>query len=184
MLNIIFDKPRYMVRAVGGLVTVLGINFAIIENGPLARTVMIVGALLMVGGFCVELLALATLAFNSSIRAFHNLRLFFVQAGERWGKEAEERERQYQLTAGAASKKETSDVPSLTYHKIDPIPGYEGEMKEPLSVFSQTFPVQAKQSTKADLYYPLKPKPKKRLPFRGGSVAVRAHTRRAPRRRR
>lgn len=162
MLNMIFEKPRYRVRAGGGLVTVQGIIFANIEKGLLATTLMIVGSLFVAGGLYVELLALATLAFNILIRAFQNLRLSIERARETWAREAGERERQSHLAVVATRRQEALDVVMPT-----------------------------KQTTNAVIYYspPFKAKETTRRQspeWRDGgrTVSVRAHRRRLPRRRR
>src|SRR5438093_13028895 len=106
MLNIIFDKPRYMVRAVASLFAIQGLIFANIEKSPLATTLIIVGTLGDVGAHYVELLSLAKLAFRILNRAIHSLRMVIERATERWASQVEVRARQYRLAVAEARNSE------------------------------------------------------------------------------
>ena len=60
MLKRIFDEPRYMVAAVGGLVAIQGVIFTLIDVGLLSISITTIGLAVVVGGLHVEARPLLT----------------------------------------------------------------------------------------------------------------------------
>ena len=66
VLSRIFEKPRYMAAALGGLITLQGTIFTIIESGLFSTIAIVVGMVVVVAGLAVEIHATCRQTFNYS----------------------------------------------------------------------------------------------------------------------
>ena len=65
MLKRIFEEPRYMVAAVGGLVAIQGVIFTLIDVGVFSVSMTMLGLAVAVGGLHVEARPVLTRVSNN-----------------------------------------------------------------------------------------------------------------------
>jgi predicted RNA-binding Zn-ribbon protein involved in translation (DUF1610 family) len=98
------SKARYIVAAVGGLITLQGCIFKLIEPSLLATIAMVVGMVVVVAGLHVEIHATIRQARNSLSAYFARVKEQRTRLAKERARESLERERQSQLEIAAAKK--------------------------------------------------------------------------------
>ena len=104
------SKARYIIAAVGGLITLQGVIFKIIEPSLLATIAMVGGMVVIVAGLNVEIHATIRQALNNLSAYFVRVKEQRTRLAKERERESQERERESQLEIAAAKKKAAERV--------------------------------------------------------------------------
>ncbi len=115
MFKRIFEKPRYTVAAIGGLIAIQGFIFTVIAAGVFSVLMMLLGLAVAVGGLHVEarpVLARASQSLHAYVEsfkeAFERFKKEFEKFKEKRARQVEDRELQKRMASASANTAETS----------------------------------------------------------------------------